>query len=236
MLVRPVMKRLFFPLENQGKKGSLRSRASLLVIGGNEARPQYLQNLICDASWSTGAYSFVGRRSTDSSSSTSWSHDSHVFSNTRTLVVPETFLRVLYKNIHHYVTFARALEEKGKKHRPGPTSSTFHFSFSCGIVYSRGNRTPESEIKQTSVYLIRRKMRKKFHIHTWHTHTTVVVHLSTGGRHQVKMQQTGSEPPNRNPPELLVIRTSHIHKLFCYRRQHSYTLLFWGFCTTSTTI
>ena len=27
----------------------------LLVIGGNEARPQYLQQAICDASWSTGA-------------------------------------------------------------------------------------------------------------------------------------------------------------------------------------
>ena len=25
-------------------------------------------------------------------------------------------------------------------------------SFSCGIVYSRGNRTPESEKNQTSVY------------------------------------------------------------------------------------
>ena len=34
------------------------------------------------------------------------------------------------------------------------------------------------------------------------------------------MQQTGSEPPNRNPPELLVTHTSHIHKLFRYRCQH----------------
>ena len=33
MLVRPVMKRLFFPLENQGRKGSLRSRASLIPRG-----------------------------------------------------------------------------------------------------------------------------------------------------------------------------------------------------------
>ena len=39
-------------------------------------------------------------------------------------------------------------------------------SFSCGIVYSRGNRTPESENKQTSVYLIRRKMKKKCCIRT----------------------------------------------------------------------
>ena len=35
------------------------------------------------------------------------------------------------------------------------------------------------------------------------------------------MQQTGSEPPNRNPPELLVIHTSNIHTLFRYRRQHN---------------
>ena len=49
----------------------------------------------------------------DSSTSTSWSHDSHVFSHSRTLVVPGTFLRVLY-NIHHHIAFARELEEKEK--------------------------------------------------------------------------------------------------------------------------
>ena len=45
--------------------------------------------------------------------------------------------------------------------------------------------------------------------------------LSTGGRHQAKIQQTGSEPPNRNLPELLVIHTSHIYTLFRNRR-HNY--------------
>ena len=34
-------------------------------------------------------------------------------------------------------------------------------SFSCGIVYSSGNRRPESEKNQTSVYLIKRKTKKK---------------------------------------------------------------------------
>ena len=34
-------------------------------------------------------------------------------------------------------------------------------SFSCGVVYSCGNRTPESEKKRTSAYLIKRKMKKK---------------------------------------------------------------------------
>ena len=34
-------------------------------------------------------------------------------------------------------------------------------SFSCVLVYSLGNRTPESENKQTSVYLIKRKIKKE---------------------------------------------------------------------------
>ena len=99
--------------------------------------------------------------SRNDSSSTTWSHDSHVFSHSRTLVVPGTFLRVLHNNIHHHVAFAREVEEKEKNTEQDQTSSTFHFSFSCGIVYSRGNRTPESEKKPTSVYLIKRKIKKK---------------------------------------------------------------------------
>ena len=75
---------------------------------------------------------------------TSWSHDSHVFSHSRTLVVPGTFRRVLYNNIHHHAALARELEEKEKN---TDQDQRFHFSFSCGIVYSRGNRTPESEKK-----------------------------------------------------------------------------------------
>ena len=55
----------------------------LLVIGGNEARPQYLQWPICEHHGVPVRVFF--RRSSehhsrnDSSSSTSWSHDSHVF-------------------------------------------------------------------------------------------------------------------------------------------------------------
>ena len=58
-------------------------------------------------------YSFVGRRST-TAETTAAAHlgvTTHMFfSHSRTLVVPGTFLRVLY-NIHH-VAFARELEEK----------------------------------------------------------------------------------------------------------------------------
>ena len=62
-------------------------------------------------------YSFVGRRSTTAETTAAAAHlevttHSHVFSYSRTLVVPGTFLRVLYSNIHHHVAFARELEEK----------------------------------------------------------------------------------------------------------------------------
>ena len=130
-------------------------------------------------------------------------------SNSRTLVVPGTFLRVLYNNIHHHVAFARELEEKEKnteKDQPAVLSAVaaavaaaaaevrfsmpcrfvdgqgkrgnVHISvimsvafpdvvvfdgfICCGVVYSRGNRTPESEKKQKSVYLIKRKMKNIF--------------------------------------------------------------------------
>ena len=56
----------------------------------------------------------------DSSSSTYWSHDSHAFSRSRTLVVPGTFLGVLYNNIHHQVAFARELEEKKNTEQDQP--------------------------------------------------------------------------------------------------------------------
>ena len=64
----------------------------------------------------------------------------------------------------------RSVDGQGKRgnvHIPAimsvafPDVVVFDVSFSCGIVYSRGNRTPESEKKQTSVYLIKRKKKKK---------------------------------------------------------------------------
>ena len=89
----------------------------------------------------------------DSSSSTSWSHDSpHVFSHRRTLVVPGTFLRVLY-NIHHHVDFARELEEKEKNTEhdqpavhsavaaaAAATEEEVRFSKTCRFVDGQGKR------------------------------------------------------------------------------------------------
>ena len=61
-------------------------------------------------------YSFVGRRSTTAETTAAAAHlevTTHMFfSHSRTLVVPRTFLRFLYYNIHHHVAFARELEEK----------------------------------------------------------------------------------------------------------------------------
>ena len=50
-------------------------------------------------------------------------------------------------------------------------------SFRCGIVYSRGNRTPESEEKQTSVYLIKQKMKRKFCIRTRYVYISFCCHV-----------------------------------------------------------
>ena len=86
----------------------------VLVIGGNEARPQYLQWSICDASWSTGACILSSVVGAPHTAGTTAAAASHLFSPSRTLVVPGTFLRVLYNNIHHHVAFARELEPEEK--------------------------------------------------------------------------------------------------------------------------
>ena len=62
-------------------------------------------------------YSFVGRRSSTAETIVAAAFlkvTTHMFfSHSRNLVVPGTFLRVLY-NMHHHVAFARELEEKEK--------------------------------------------------------------------------------------------------------------------------
>ena len=73
-------------------------------------------------------YSFVGRRSTTTAETAAAAAHLGVtihmfFPHSRTLVVPGTFLRVLYNNIHHHVAFARELEEKKK--RPSRTNQQY---------------------------------------------------------------------------------------------------------------
>ena len=48
-------------------------------------------------------------------------------------------------------------------------------SFSCGVVYSRVKRTPESEEKKTYVYLIKRKIKKKMLVYIPGTYITPFV-------------------------------------------------------------
>ena len=90
-------------------------------------------------------------RNDSSSSSTSWSHESHVLSHSRTLVVPGTFLRVLY-NIHHHVAFARELEEEKNTEQDQPAvrsevaaaaaaaAAEVRFSMTCRFVDGQGKR------------------------------------------------------------------------------------------------
>ena len=88
----------------------------------------------------------------DSSSSTSWSHDSHVYPHSRTLVVPGPFLRVLCNNIRHNVAFARELEEKEKNTQQdqpavrtavaaaAAAAAEVRFSMTCRFVDGQGKR------------------------------------------------------------------------------------------------
>ena len=97
----------------------------------------------------------------DSSSSTCWSHALTCFFSYSYPGRTRNFSEGSVQQHPSPCSFRKRVGRKRKKHRAGPTSSTFHFSFSCGIVYSRGNRTPEREKKQSSVYLIKRKMNNK---------------------------------------------------------------------------
>ena len=97
-------------------------------------------------------YSFVGRQSTTAETTAAAAHlgvTTHMFfSRSRTLVVPGTFLRVLYNNIHH-VAFARELEEKEKnteQDQPAVYSAAaaaaaeVRFSMTCRFVDGQGKR------------------------------------------------------------------------------------------------
>ena len=71
-------------------------------------------------------------------------------------------------------------------------------SFSCGIVYSRVKRTPESE-KKTYVYLIKRKIKKKMLVYVPGTYISLFVLALEGG--------VNSNPSSR---ERLFLRTAYI--------------------------
>ena len=54
-------------------------------------------------------------------------------------------------------------------------------SFSCGIIFSRLKRTPESEKKKTYVYLIKRKIKKKILVYVPGTYISPFVLALEGG-------------------------------------------------------
>ena len=101
-------------------------------------------------------YSFVGRRSTTAETTAAAAHlgvTILMFFLSRTLVVPGTFVRVLYNNIHDYVAFARELEEKEKnteQDQPAvrtavaaaaaAAAAEVRFSVTCRFVDGQGKR------------------------------------------------------------------------------------------------
>ena len=68
--------------------------------------------------------------------------------------------------------------KRGNVHVPAIMSVDFPDVFDgLRLVYSRGNRTPESEEKQTSVYLIKQKMKRKFCIRTRYVYISFCCHV-----------------------------------------------------------
>ena len=110
-------------------------------------------------------YSFVGRRSTTAETTAAAAHvgvtPSHVFSHIRTLVVPGTFLRVLYNNIHNHAAFARELDEKEKNAEQDQPAVRFIFRLVVEQSIHAETERPRVKKKQTTVYLIKRKMKNK---------------------------------------------------------------------------
>ena len=60
-------------------------------------------------------------------------------------------------------------------------------SFSCGIVYSRVKRTPESEKKKTYVYLMKRKIKKKRLVYVPGTYSGVYTLLCSSTRRRCEL-------------------------------------------------
>ena len=73
----------------------------------------------------------------DSSSSTSWSHDVHVFCLIFVLV---TFLRVLHNNIHHRVNQRSKLHTYSAEVPVLHTPVEVRFSMTCSFVHGQGKR------------------------------------------------------------------------------------------------
>ena len=86
----------------------------------------------------------------DISSSTSWSHDSHVFSHSHTLVVPGTFLRVEHPSPCSFRKRVARNKKENEQDQPGVRSAVaaaaaaaaaeVRFSMTCRFVDGQGKR------------------------------------------------------------------------------------------------
>ena len=83
-------------------------------------------------------------------------------------------------------------------------------SFSCGIVYSRVKRTPESEKKKTYVHLIKRKIKKKM----WYTYQVRIYLVSP-----FVLALEGGVNSNPSSRERLFLRTAYIPFFSSTRRR-----------------
>ena len=119
---------------------------SVLVNGGNEARPQYLQSATCDASWSTGAriLSSVVGAPQQKRQQQQQQQQQHILESRRTffflIFVLVTILRVLYRNLHHHVNQRSKLHSNSAEVPVLNTPVEVRFSMVCRFLHGQGKR------------------------------------------------------------------------------------------------
>ena len=152
------------------------------------------------------------------------------------IFVHVTFLRVLY-NIHHHISFAEELTNStaaaaaatADLHpfvtHTGLTVKTALFLFLI-VTHSSSMKGPRLNF-HADRQLAGRPKTTCFCKVEFQPFQTVAL---TADVFQL-LDKLQSSTPNRNPPELLVKHTSHIHNLFRYRRQHNARVFFSYSCT-----
>ena len=101
----------------------------------------------------------------DISSSTSWSHDSHVFSHSHTLVVPGTFLRVEHPSPCSFRKRVARNKKENLVYVPGTYISLFVLALVAGV-----NSNPSSRER---FFLRTANPRGPKQLHTWLTRSVL---------------------------------------------------------------
>ena len=125
-------------------------------------------------------FSFVGRRSTTAETTAAAAHLGVTTLMFFLIVVPWSYPELFWGSVQQHpspYSFRKRVGIKRKNTEQDQPEIRFIFH----LVYSRGNRTPGSEKRQTLVYLIKRKMKKKILVYVPGTYISpFVVPLAAG--------------------------------------------------------